>query len=582
MTFQAEVNQELVIDSVPYHIAEHPAAPGIPYGQEGRQAIVYQLAAPDEEKRALKVFKPRYRLPALVSLADKLERFADLPGLSVCRRTVLSARRHGDLLRQHPDLTYAVLMAWVEGPTWMEVLLEKRELSPEQSLTLARSLAEILATMEEQGLAHCDLSGPNVLLPALLPSPAGGRGVGGEGGVALVDVEQLHAPGLERPELLPGGSPGYAHKTAPDGLWDSTADRFAGAVLLAEMLGWCDERVREAAWGENYFDPAEMQQDCERYHILVKVLREHWGDSVATLFGRVWCSETLADCPAFGEWLVALETRDSQKEEENAMEQKNARERLARAGVEKAKALMAIGQVEQALEELEEAHHLAPELVAENYARALVEQAAQREEAGDLKEALALYRRALQVAPEESALRREIAAIASRLETQLHGPVPVESEMVSRPAARVELPAGKMVLWLVIMLAGWAGAIGGSRLASGDKLVVTVIWAVTGALVGLAQWLAAREVSRANYWWLLVSPVGWAGCWALGGIAATMIGATVFVDRGRGINYTLRFNLWWIAAWQLALLLNAVFNGAAAVWLFRSRPVLPKQNDAQA
>ena len=572
MPFRPQVDDQLTINGTTYRTTEHPAAPGVPYGQEGRQAIVYQLTADDDARRALKVFKPRYRLPALVSLAGKLKRFADLPGLSVCRRTVLSPQRHGDLLGQYPDLTYGVLMPWVEGPTWMEVLLEKRELSPAQSLTLARSLTETLAAMEERGVAHCDLSGPNVLLPALLPSPAGGRGVGGEGGVALVDVEQLHAPGLERPELLPGGSPGYAHKTAPDGLWGSVADRFAGAVLLAEMLGWCDERVRETAWGENYFDPAEMQQDCERYHILVQVLREYWGDSVATLFGRAWRSETLADCPSFGEWLVALGTWDSQKEEENAMEQKDAKERLARAGVEKAKALMVIGQVEQALEELEEAHHLAPELVAENYARALVEHAAQREDAGDLKESLTLYRRALQVAPEESALRREIVAIISRLEEQLHGPVPVESEVVSRPAARVELPAGRVILWLAIMLIGWAGAIGGGRLASGNKLVVAIIWAVTGALVGLVQWLVIRKISRANYWWLLVSPVGWAGCWALGGIAATMIGATLFVDRGGGINYTLQLNLWWIAAWQLALLLNAIFNGAAAVLLLRNRP----------
>ena len=45
MPFQPVVNQELTIDNVAYRMAEHPAAPGIPYDQEGRQAIVYQLAA---------------------------------------------------------------------------------------------------------------------------------------------------------------------------------------------------------------------------------------------------------------------------------------------------------------------------------------------------------------------------------------------------------------------------------------------------------------------------------------------------------------------------------------------------------
>jgi len=296
MPFHPQVDDQLTIDGVTYSISEHPAAPGIPYGQEGRQAIVYQLVAQDVEKRALKVFKARYRLPSLVALADKLDPFADLPGLQVCRRTVLTPQRHGDLLRQHRDLIYAVLMPWVEGPTWMEVLLEEQVLTPEQSLALARSLAETLATMEQRGLAHCDLSGPNVMLPML----AGGESL------ELVDVEQLYGPGLERPELLPGGSPGYAHRSAPDGLWSSTADRFAGAVLLAEMLGWCDERVRQAAWGENYFDPQEMQQETDRARTLVAVLQEQWGDGVASLFERAWRSETLWDCPTFGEWLVAL------------------------------------------------------------------------------------------------------------------------------------------------------------------------------------------------------------------------------------------------------------------------------------
>jgi len=306
MNFRPEAEQELTIDGVTYRIAEHPAAPGIPYGQEGRAGIVYQLVAQDGEKRALKVFKARYRIPALVSLADKLAPFADLPGLQVCQRTVLSTLRHEELLRQYPDLNYAVLMPWIEGPTWMEILVEKRSLAPEQSLALARRLAQILAGMEECRLAHCDLSGPNVLLPGLLPSPSIGRGAGGEGLVVLVDLEQFYGPGLDQPELLPSGSSGYAHKTAPHGLWSPTADRFAGAVLLGEMLGWCNEQVRKAAWGENYFDPQEMQQESERFKTVATFLEEQWGNRVVSLFERAWRSETLQDCPTFGEWLAVL------------------------------------------------------------------------------------------------------------------------------------------------------------------------------------------------------------------------------------------------------------------------------------
>ncbi len=55
MSFRPQVNDQLSINGVTYSIAEHPAAPGVPYGQAGRRAIVYQVAA-HEGYRALKVF----------------------------------------------------------------------------------------------------------------------------------------------------------------------------------------------------------------------------------------------------------------------------------------------------------------------------------------------------------------------------------------------------------------------------------------------------------------------------------------------------------------------------------------------
>ena len=308
MPFQPQTNDPLTVDDVTYRLARHPAAPGMPYGQEGRQATVYQLAA-DGQIRALKVFKARYRIPALAALADRLVAFADLPGLAVCRRTVLTARRHTTLLRQYPDLTYAVLMPWIAGPTSMETLLGGQSIPPEDSLALAHALAETLAALEERGVAHCDLSGPNLLLPTL-DAVGGARRVAVDGdqnaAIELVDVEQLYGPGLERPQTVPAGSPGYAHRSASVGLWGPDADRFAGAVLLAEILSWCDARVRAAAWGESYFDPAEMQQPSDHYSLLLNALTNLWGGPIAALLEQAWGSATLADCPTFGEWLVSL------------------------------------------------------------------------------------------------------------------------------------------------------------------------------------------------------------------------------------------------------------------------------------
>lgn len=377
MSFTPNINQVLLIDTIACRIAEHPAAPGIPYGQEGRAAVVYQLHIPGNRAVALKVFKPRYRLPALVSLAEQIAPFAQLPGLQVCRRTVLTPQRHGGLLKQYPDLTYAVMMPWITGPTWMQVLLEKTPFTPEQSLTLARSFAGILAGMEQRDLAHCDLSGPNILLPQL----AGGKDI------ALVDVEGLYGPGLKQPRDIMSASPGYAHQSTPGGVWGTEADRFAGAVLLAEMLGWYDARVRDQAVGDpGYFAAREVQQPSERYDILIAALREQWGEAVTRLFERAWRSETLWDCPTFGEWLVVLpESRHSS---------------------------VTVNRTEPG---------------SERRIRTQLQQAQTLEEEGRLAEALDTYRQVIAFLPAGHVLADELELVAQDLESRLATPAAATS-----------------------------------------------------------------------------------------------------------------------------------------------------------
>ena len=302
MAFQPNADDVLTIRGRVYRVAEHPASPGAPFALQGRQSIVYQLISCEEDtedqRHALKIFESRFRMPALVNANDRFVALAEMPGLQVCRREIISARTDGDLLKQHPDLSYAVLMPWIKGPTWMEVMLEAKELTPQDSLKLARSLAEILTNMEERNLAHCDLAGGNVIVAALASDTPSDQSA-----LQLVDVEQLYSPDLTQPAELISPIPGYAYRKMKP-RWGADADRLAGAILLAEMLGWCDERVHDLAWGEHYFAPKELQQpDSERYQVLRKVLRKYWGKPAASLLKRTWSSEALSECPTFCEWL---------------------------------------------------------------------------------------------------------------------------------------------------------------------------------------------------------------------------------------------------------------------------------------
>jgi len=369
MPFQPEVGLELRIDGHAYCVVEHPAAPGIPYGQEGRAAVVYRLNSRDGRDAALKVFRPRHRVPSLTLLAGQIAAFAELPGLDVCRRSVLTPQENDVLLKQHPDLLYAVLMPWIEGPTWAELLLDRAPLTQKACLSLARGFSAILATMEQNGLAHCDLSGSNVLLPEL----AGGEGI------RLVDVEGMYGPGLTRPHEIMSASPGYAHQSSSQGIWGPEADRFSGAVMLAEMLGWCDSRVRDAAASDPaYFTTQEVQQSSERHQVLVTALRTQWGEGIAQLFERSWRSETLWDCPTFGEWLLALPEDPP-----------------------------AVGRSPRAASE------------AENQTQVLLQQAENLEEQGDPAAALDTYRQVIEQLPAGHPLAEELAFVVQELASHL-------------------------------------------------------------------------------------------------------------------------------------------------------------------
>lgn len=309
MAFQPSVNQALTIDTIGYVIAEHPARRGEPYGIAGQQAMVYQLVAtsslPDDQaelrRRALKVYPAGAQPPELVAHAGRLAAVAGVPGLAAARRTVLAPERYWNVLRRNPDLMYAIVMPWIDGPTWAEAMQAQRPLTREQSGALASALARALVALEQRGLAHGDLAGANLLLPGLVDGapPAASP-------VELVDLEHLYAAGAERPEPLPAGSPGYAHTTALQGLWQPEMDRFAGAVLLAELLGWCDEEVRASAWGASYFDPREVQQSTARYRVLTRVLRERWGERIGWFFERAWLSATVTECAPLAEWLAHM------------------------------------------------------------------------------------------------------------------------------------------------------------------------------------------------------------------------------------------------------------------------------------
>ena len=291
--FNPAPNDPVTIGKRAYHVMPHPSVPAFAFGQEGRKAFVYQLQNGDGRLYALKKFKQAYRLPELVEVCDSLARFAGWQGLEVCDRQCLNMKAHKDVLELYPDLEYAVLMAWIEGSTWYDILVGKRAMTRLDALKTANATAQVLSALEEAGLAHCDIAAPNVIIDLY------------HGQAHLIDVEDVYAPGFTPPGALPAGTEGYAHKVAPDGLWGPAADRFAGAVLISEMATWFSPKIRETAEDEHYFAASEMQVDSPRFRLMVDTLNGIQPE-LGGLLEQSWASDVPEQCPQLHEWYDIL------------------------------------------------------------------------------------------------------------------------------------------------------------------------------------------------------------------------------------------------------------------------------------
>ncbi|MGF1507319.1 MAG: hypothetical protein ACFB51_19665 [Anaerolineae bacterium] len=291
--FNPQPNETITIGGQDYTVAPHPAVPAFAFGQEGRKAYVFHLVT-GGEKYALKKFKPAYRVPELVTVNDELAQFARWRGLEVANRRCLTADNYSDVLATYPDLEYAVLMPWITGSTWYDLVIAMTPLTRLEALTFATGMVDVLAGLEEAGLAHCDIAAANVII-----NPTTGQ-------VHLIDIEDIYAPGFQPPAALPAGTDGYAHKTTSGGQWGPHAARFAGAVITAEMLAWHDQRIRKASEEEHYFKASEMQQDTADYCLMLEVLGAV-DERLAELFTQAWESETLADAPGMRAWQEVLQ-----------------------------------------------------------------------------------------------------------------------------------------------------------------------------------------------------------------------------------------------------------------------------------
>lgn len=292
----------LRIGSTKYELLAHQSASrsrADVFMMEGREAFLFKMRSQsDQSLWALKVMKPPYRGEYIALASIQVTRYKDLPGLFIGNRICLVKREYPELILQFPDLEYAVLMPWLSWNTWAE-MLRTGEVSAcytrIQAIDLALATAHVLAGLEARKCAHTDVAGSNIVC-----APDFKR-------IELLDIEGLYTLHASSPRRRRDGSSGYRHRRQKR-QWCLEGDRFAGAVLLTEMLTWWNPFVRALTppGAETLFHPEELQEiGSNRWQTARDVLWS-FGPDVLYLFDQAWTSNSLAKCPDFNTWASRL------------------------------------------------------------------------------------------------------------------------------------------------------------------------------------------------------------------------------------------------------------------------------------
>jgi serine/threonine protein kinase len=303
-TFRPHTRTLLPIGSALYSFVPHPLFPEDEqevFVMEGGEAFVYKLQHMGLKTFfALKVMKPGFRDVYSLKVAQCLEQHSTIPGLYLAHRVCLTKEQYPSLIGRYPDLEYAVLCPWIEGRTWAGLMMDPAAsalYSFEHAKGLALALSYVLWNLEAHSLAHTDIAGGNVLLGPDFKQ------------VQLIDLESMYIPNVKLPKKQSRGSPGYQLSQLDNrGQCCPEGDRFAGAIMLTEMLSWWHPSVRAVTPddAESLFAPNELQrQDFPCWRRVRKVLYQ-CGPAILDLFDQAWQATSLKECPDFGSWSMAL------------------------------------------------------------------------------------------------------------------------------------------------------------------------------------------------------------------------------------------------------------------------------------
>ncbi|HEY0377987.1 MAG TPA: serine/threonine-protein kinase [Pyrinomonadaceae bacterium] len=192
-----------------------------------------------------------------------------------------------------------ILMPLVPGSHWAYIADRVRDgtirLTPEQRLSMCRSLSEKIAVLESHGLSHRDLSSTNIFIDT------------DTWAVHLIDWDSIYHDSLTMPPNTTFGTSGYvAPFVRVSGVEDAQAtwargtDRFSMGVLNVEFLSV--ERDSPVTGDGGIFDQDEIYNSGgSGIDKITGRLRRDFPSALA-LFGRILHAAAFDKCPSPDEW----------------------------------------------------------------------------------------------------------------------------------------------------------------------------------------------------------------------------------------------------------------------------------------
>lgn len=288
MRFNPTPNQKIRLFETDYYVQAHPEVERIAFVSEGKKADVVQVRNDQGDLFALKVFKKIYRTNEIIESDKHLEGLQTYQGMQAAKRNVILP--DNPIVQEFYELEYAVLMPWLKGQTWFDILhkfrLKQFDISKSQAITVCKNFLGVISNLESAGVAHTDISSGNVMIDFETSD------------VQLLDLEDIFIPRMPPPNKQNIGSIGYQHISCENAqsYWCAEGDRYSSTVLAGEILLLSNPAFADLVKENSFFEGNRGNSGIDEKYQKAKIYLKSLSPKFAAKFDLAWRSEKLQHC----------------------------------------------------------------------------------------------------------------------------------------------------------------------------------------------------------------------------------------------------------------------------------------------